>query len=136
MLFEKLKEECATSTILYIGYSNRDSNWQELMSELRATPRICPILRIAPTTSEIDKELLQSKGMRIDCIFSDFKEVAVASLDRARIDADRLQSMREQIPSDLAPLFSKNAAAVTRLLSSWTYVNQVPLTEASACRRS
>jgi len=53
MLFETLKLEAARSTFLYIGYSNRDPNWRQLLEELRAEffPADLPrSFRIAPST--------------------------------------------------------------------------------------
>ncbi len=66
MLFNILKQEFATSTFLYIGYSNRDPNWKLLLEELRAeflpaqTP---PSYRVAPNTDALDEEILRSKGI-------------------------------------------------------------------------
>ena len=34
MLFELLKKEFATSTILYVGYANQDPNWKQLLTEI------------------------------------------------------------------------------------------------------
>jgi hypothetical protein len=34
MVWNRLKNDCATSTILYIGYSGRDPNWQLMIEEM------------------------------------------------------------------------------------------------------
>jgi hypothetical protein len=61
MLFEVLKQEMASSTVIYVGYSNEDPNWkivlQEMMDEF--SPGIPPpAYRVTPTTPEIDREIL------------------------------------------------------------------------------
>ena len=38
MLFDLLKKELLSSTILYIGYSHNDPNWKLLVNELIAEP--------------------------------------------------------------------------------------------------
>ena len=78
MLFEKLKEECITSTLLYIGYSNRDTNWQELLHE--NSGRVLPFaLALIVSSSygdfDIDKELLKAKRIvTIDATLDEFSE--------------------------------------------------------------
>ena len=131
MLFEKLKEESATSTMLYIGYSHRDPNWQLLINEIISEyyPSSLPLsYRISPNATKIDKELLKQKRIEtIEADFGNFVESARVTLDKARIESDKLQSLRGKVPSDFIVAFDKNPASVTRLLSSWTYVNQVQL---------
>jgi len=34
MLWNRLKIDCATSTILYVGYSGYDNNWQAIIEEI------------------------------------------------------------------------------------------------------
>jgi tetratricopeptide (TPR) repeat protein len=133
MLFEKLKEESATSTILYIGYSNRDSNWNLILSEISSEffPSELPsAYRVDPHTTLIDQEILKKKHITtIDCPFAEFVESANYSLDKVRINSDKLEILRATVPSDLYVGFGKNPAAVTRLLASWTYVNQTSFSE-------
>ncbi|MCJ7546299.1 MAG: SIR2 family protein [Deltaproteobacteria bacterium] len=130
MMFELLKNEFATSTILYIGYSNRDPNWKVILDEIRAeflpypTP---PSYRIAPTTDPLDIEILKAKGIEtLEFTLEDFRKITVSSLSAGRISSDLLQRIGKEIPSELAPSFDKNPAAVIRLLSSWDFVNQAP----------
>ena len=51
MLFELLKRDAAISTILYVGYSNKDPNWNILITELQdefAPKKIPNSYRVAP----------------------------------------------------------------------------------------
>ena len=133
MLFELLKTEFATSTILYIEYSHNDNNWKivlnELVSEVAGTAR--PIsYRVAPNTPALDVEILKAKG--IDTLtgeLSAFVSSARLELVDIPITPDRLKALQAAVPGDLAPHFEKSPAAVARLLSSWIYVNQAPFHE-------
>jgi len=133
MLFEYLNTKFATSTILYIGYSNQDSNWREVWTELieEFLPSAPPLsYRIAPGTDSIDVEILKKKGLEsIDSTFAEFCGIASAAVAESDSNVDFLASIRSQVPTQLLGLFEKNMAAVARLLSSWTYVNQAPFSE-------
>jgi tetratricopeptide (TPR) repeat protein len=133
MLFELLKREASTSTFLYIGYSNRDPNWKMLLTEMSTEfyPSKLPnSYRVDPSTEPVDVEILKSKGIEtLSTTFKEFSEIAKSVLSADIIDKDKLQKLRKDMPSDLAPFFEKNIAATTRLLSSWTYVNQAPFHE-------
>ncbi|MBI3168352.1 MAG: SIR2 family protein [Chloroflexi bacterium] len=135
MLFEILKGEFATSTFLYIGYSNRDPNWKKLLAELTEEfyPSKLPnSYRIDPFTDQIDIEILKSKGIEtISATYKEFYEAAVISISGEVLERDKIQEIKEGIPSDLVPFFEKNIAAMARLLSGWTYVNQAPFNEKS-----
>jgi tetratricopeptide (TPR) repeat protein len=130
MLFELLKNEFATSTILYVGYSNRDPNWNNVLSEITSefSPYPLPVAyRIVPNTEAIEKELLKAKNITtIDGSLQDFYETAIVSLSPSDVDSDRLQRAKGAVPTDLLDAFDKNPAAVLRLLGSWDYVNQSP----------
>jgi tetratricopeptide (TPR) repeat protein len=133
MLFNLLKIEFATSTILYIGYSNQDPNWQTVLSELSEDffPSTLPkSFRIAPVTDLVDKEILASRGVEsIDATLKEFTLAASESLAALAVDFDSIKRLQSKIPPDLVAAFDKNPAAVIRLLSSWTYVNQAPFNE-------
>jgi tetratricopeptide (TPR) repeat protein len=130
MLFEILKQEFATATFLYIGYSNRDPNWRLLLDEIRAEfyPSQPPIsYRVSPDTNPLDEEILHSKGVEtIAATFDDFQKTAAVALAGSRVSPDLLKRLESTIPKDLLPAFDKHPAAVARLLSSWEYVNQAP----------
>jgi SIR2-like domain len=135
MLFELLKNEFATSTFLYIGYSNRDPNWKLVLSELFAEflPSTPPSsYRITPSTDPLDIEILRAQN--IECISASVEEfvaAAAAALSEIRVDPDRINILKHKIPSSLIPAFGMNPAATARLLSSWTYANQAPFDDMS-----
>jgi hypothetical protein len=60
MVWDRLKNDCATSTILYIGYSGRDPNWQLIVEEMAREflpSRPPTAYRIDPLADPIDIEL-------------------------------------------------------------------------------
>jgi tetratricopeptide (TPR) repeat protein len=133
MLFELLKKEFATSTILYIGYSNVDPNWQTVLSEVRSEffpSPVPPSFRVSPLTPALDAELLRAKGVEtLDMEFDEFVASAASTLKEAAAISDILGVARKQIPSDLIAEFEKTPAALLRFLGSWTYVNQAPFSD-------
>jgi len=138
MMFEVLKLEFATSTFLYIGYSNQDQNLKMLLEELRSEffPTQVPAsYRVAPSTDPLDNEILKSKNVEtIAADFEDFQKSAALALVGARVSADALQRIQASVPPDLLPAFERNPAAVARLLNSWEYVNQAPFAKAPNTR--
>jgi len=128
MMFELLKVQFATSTILYVGYSNRDPNWRMVLDEIRGEFLPAPMpqaYRVSPDTDPVDKEILNAKGVEtINFDLEQFRSSATLALAAVSVPADVLQKLEETIPTDLADAFQTNAAAVARLLTSWEYVNQ------------
>lgn len=136
MLFELLKKEFITSTILYIGYSNRDPNWNSVLTEISAEfyPTSLPqSYRVDPYSDEIDIEILKVKKkiLTLKSDFESFVSIASAAISDIESSADKAQKMKAQVPSDLIPAFDKHPSSTTRLLSSWTYVNQAPFNDKS-----
>jgi tetratricopeptide (TPR) repeat protein len=133
MLFDLLKSKFATAPILYIGYGNQDQNWRQVWAELTEEflPSTPPVsYRVSPATDPLDLEILKSKGVEtIDATLAEFSALASAVIAESESEADRLKSVKAQVPSQLLPVFEKNMAAVARLLSSWIYVNQAPFAE-------
>lgn len=127
MLFELLKKEFITSTILYIGYSNKDPNWNMVLREIESEfyPSEMPTsYRVAPGTDPLDVEILQEKNIiNIDLKFEEFVALASSSLQELD-DEDIVARLHTKIPPDLRSAFEKNPASMTRFLSSWEYVNQ------------
>jgi tetratricopeptide (TPR) repeat protein len=138
MMFEVLKLEFATSTFLYIGYSNQDPNWKMLLEELRSEfyPAQLPAsYRVAPNTDPLDNEILKSKNVEtITADFEEFQKSAVLALAGSRVPADALQRIQASVPTELLPAFERNPAPVARLLNSWEYVNQAPFATAPNTR--
>jgi tetratricopeptide (TPR) repeat protein/cold shock CspA family protein len=128
MLFEVLKQEMSSSTIIYLGYSHDDPNWlmvhQELMDEF--APSGIPVAyRVTPTTPDVDREILKAQNvLTLDGTITEFVAAASADVGELRVDPTSMADLRKEVPSDLIPHFETNAASVLRLLSSWTYVNQ------------
>lgn len=130
MLFELLKIQFATRTILYIGYSNQDPNLREILAELRAefapsSPP--PAFRIAPGTAPAEREILSARGVEtIDATLDTFVTHMKAVIDETRLDASKIDSLRAKVPSDLVPRFDEAPAPMIRMLNSWEYVNEAP----------
>jgi tetratricopeptide (TPR) repeat protein len=127
-MFNILKTEFLTSNILYIGYSNQDWNWELVLSEVEEefSPSKMPTsYRIAPETDEFDKEIFEAKNIySIDTTMDEFVASASAELEIIEQEERLVNKLRQKIPADLLEDFDKNPVAVTRLLSSWEYVNQ------------
>ena len=133
MLFELLKHEFATSTLLYIGYSNRDPNWSLLFNEITQEflpARLPSSYRVAPSTDPDDEEILKAKGIvTIDGDLEKFVTAATAQLQPFHADDSRLKSLQATVPTHLLGAFEKNPAPVVRLLTAWRYVNEAPFSE-------
>ncbi|MCI0564551.1 MAG: SIR2 family protein [Nitrososphaera sp.] len=130
MLFEILKKEFATASLLYVGYSNRDPNWKMVLEEIRAEFYPSPFpqsYRVAPSTDPLDNEILKSRGIEtIGVALDHFVRAASAALSDLKVDPDRLQKLQATVPKALMSAFEKNPAATARFLLSWTYVNEAP----------
>jgi tetratricopeptide (TPR) repeat protein len=135
MLFELLKTDFATATLLYVGYSNSDPNWQMVLDEITSEfyPSAIPSsYRVAPSTSAIDKRILKAKGTEtIDSTFAEFVQAASLALAASSMDASHITKAAGAVPTDLAAAFGSSPAAVARLLNSWTYVHEASFSEAA-----
>ena len=134
MLWQRLKAEFATSTILYVGYSNRDPNWQLVLNELTQEfyPSRLPLsYRLDPYAEEIDIEILRDS--HIETLVMDLPKLQAlvkAAIGDFKPDPDWLNKFRKDVPHDLIPAFESNPASVLRLLDSWAYVNAANFHEA------
>ncbi|MGI4755832.1 MAG: SIR2 family protein [Janthinobacterium lividum] len=130
MLFDLLKKEFASSTILYVGYSHNDTNWKLLLDEFITDSNNSPrprSYRISPKTSVLDVEILRAKGVETFHTGLDkFVRAAQLELSDGVNSMEQLRRLQSEIPSDLQISFDNNPAPVARLLSSWAYVNQAP----------
>ncbi len=133
MMFELLKNHFITSTILYVGYSHRDYNWKMVLREIEREfyPSPMPIAyRVAPDTDDIDREILESKKITtLNMKYEDFVGTASSTLQIMDTDPEKLKEYKSMVPSDLREAFNESPVATTRLLSSWTYVNQASFNE-------
>ena len=129
MLFEKLKFEMVNASILYIGYSNTDTNWETLLEETIEDfyPTALPqSFRIDPYVNEIDDEILKNKNIHsIKCEFQDFVESCLASNVGFHAGDNMFTEAKRNVPPDLLPKFDIAPAPIIRLLSSWEYINQI-----------
>lgn len=133
MLFELLKIEFTASSILYIGYSNSDPNWKNILSEISSEFSPSPMpqsYRVSPDTNQIDIEILKAKNIEtIKSNYLEFTKALSITLSEIQIDSKRLKQIKSTVPSDLIEAFEKEPAAIARLLSSWIYVNQTSFNE-------
>lgn len=134
MLFDLLRLHYASSSILYLGYSNRDPNWRTVLSETRSqlSPGAKPpeSFRVAPDTGDIDRELLASRQVTtLDGDLAVFRATVETVLGHFRVEPHNLSAVEKTIPSELVESFRANPAATTRLLNSWTYVNQAAFSD-------
>jgi hypothetical protein len=127
MLWERLKTEFATSTLLYIGYSGRDPNWRLVLDEIAQEfyPTTIPqSYRTDPCPDPLDIELFQHRNVHtLQTDLDGFQVMVKAELGDFKPDPDLLKKYKEGVPNDLLAAFEKNPAALLRLLSSWVYVN-------------
>lgn len=128
MLFNLFKTEYPDTPILYIGYSNEDPNWHEVTTELRSlfVPSVPPrSFRLAPQTSDLDRELLANAGVEtVDGTVADLRASVWARFGDLRVQPGNLDALRAQIPSQLHDLLDAHTAPLARLLVSWEYVSQ------------
>jgi tetratricopeptide (TPR) repeat protein len=128
MLFDHFKVEYPTAPILYIGYSNNDPNWREITTTLQKqfSPGVPPkSYRLAPTTSNIDRELLESQGIEtVDGTIADLHPAVVSRIGDLRVEPIARDRLRASVPSDLLDTYQQYPSATARLLNSWEYVNQ------------
>lgn len=128
MMFEYLKHHMASSSVLYIGYSHNDSNWNALITEIEEEfyPETIPTsYRVSPTTSELDIELLKARNIiTINRKFDEFVLDAKTQILNNCIDSKGLEKLESRVPSDLIEFFKTNPTSVLRLISSWEYLNQ------------
>jgi tetratricopeptide (TPR) repeat protein len=133
MLFNLFKTQYADTPIVYIGYSNEDSNWNQVTSELREefSPGVPPrSFRVTPNTSELDRELLEHEGIEtLDGTLDDFRAAVWARFGDLKVEPANLEALRAQIPTQLHDVFASHPSPLARLLVSWEYVNQADFGE-------
>lgn len=134
MLFNRFRIEYADTPILYVGYSNEDSNWAQVTSELREefSPASPPrSFRLTPSTSDLDRELLEHQGIEtLDGTISDLRAAVWAKYGDLRVKPANMDALRAQVPTQLHAVFETHAAPLVRLLVSWEYVNQADFSAA------
>jgi tetratricopeptide (TPR) repeat protein len=133
MVWDRLKIDCATSTILYIGYSGRDPNWQLIIEEMAREflpSRPPTAYRIDPFADPIDIEL-HKEVRRIETLvmsLPEFRALVQREIGDYRPAPDTLNQYRNRVPQHLRKDYDKSPAAMIRLLKSWNYVNDESVT--------
>ena len=126
MLWERLRSDFATSTILYVGYSARDANSRLVLDELTQEFQPSPLpqsYRLDPFAEDIDIEILRSRNVEtIRRTLSEFRDDVRAELGDFRPEPEHLKRHERSVPVDLLSAFRQHPAAMLRLLKSWEYV--------------
>jgi tetratricopeptide (TPR) repeat protein len=131
MVWARLKDDFATSVVLYIGYSGRDPNWQLIIEEVArefSPSKPSTSYRIDPYADPIDAEI-HKETRRVETLVMDlpqFHSLVDAEIGDYRPQADTANKYKNKIPHHLREDFDKNPAAMLRLLDSWIYVNGEP----------
>ena len=134
MVWNRLKIDCATSTILYIGYSGRDPNWQLIIEEVAAEfmPSTPPAAyRIDPFADPLDVEL-HREVRRVETLqisLPEFHALVDGELGNRRPEPESLNKYRNKVPQHLREHYDAAPAAMMRLLDSWDYVNDESVTQ-------
>ncbi len=134
MVWNRLRSDAATATLLYIGYSGRDPNWQMVIDEVARefSPSQPPVAyRIDPYADPLDTEILRDVRRVETLVMSlpEFHALVDAELGDRRPDPDTVNVLRNKIPQHLRPAYDAEPAAMLRLLESWIYVNDESVTE-------
>lgn len=137
MLFELLKKDFATATIIYLGYSNKDYDWRIVLEEIKAEffpSKLLPSYRIDPNSNIVSEEILSSAG--ISTLHFDLESFVKAAqveiaLDEVKFEANIINRIKISIPDDLKLFFDSNPPSIIRLLKSWEYVNQADFNTSS-----
>lgn len=133
MVWNRLKNDAATATLLYIGYSGRDPNWQMVIEEVARefSPSQPPVAyRIDPYADPLDTEILRDVRRIETLVMSlpEFHALVESELGDRRPDPDTVNVLRNKIPQHLRPAYDAEPAAMLRLLESWIYVNDESVT--------
>ncbi|MHB8304199.1 MAG: P-loop NTPase [Acidobacteriaceae bacterium] len=134
MVWNRLKNDATTATILYIGYSGRDPNWQMIIEEVARefSPSQPPMAyRIDPFADPLDVEL-HREVRRVETLVISLPELHALveqELGDRRPEPDTINALRNKVPQHLRDAYDASPAAMLRLLESWIYVNDESVTE-------
>lgn len=134
MVWERLKSDAATATVLYIGYSGRDPNWQMILDEMARefSPSQPPMaFRIDPFADPLDIEL-HREVRRIETLvmsLPEFHALVEKELGDRRPEPGAISRLRSKIPEHLRDAYDAQPAAMLRLMESWIYVNGENVTD-------
>lgn len=134
MVWDRLKNDCATSTMLYIGYSGRDPNWQLIIEEMAREflpSRPPTAYRIDPFADPIDIEL-HKEVRRVETLvmsLPEFHALVQQEIGDYRPASDTLNKYRNKVPQHLRADYDKSPVPMLRLLESWNYINAESVTQ-------
>jgi hypothetical protein len=133
MVWDRLKNDGVASTILYIGYSGRDPNWQLIIEEMarQFLPGRLPIsYRLDPFADAVDVELHREvrKVETLAMSLPEFRDLVDSEIGDYRPAADTLNQYRNTVPQHLREHYDRSPAPMIRLLQSWNYVNDESVT--------
>ena len=134
MVWARLRNDAAISTLLYIGYSGRDPNWQLIIEEVARefAPSQTPMAyRIDPFADPLDVEL-HRETRRVETLvmsLPEFHALVDQEIGDRRPEPDTINVLRNKIPQHLREAYDAEPAAMLRLLESWIYVNDESVTE-------
>lgn len=134
MVWARLKNDAATATLLYVGYSGRDPNWQLIIEEVARefSPSQPPLAyRIDPFADPLDI-VLHKEVRRVETLVMSLPELHALvdqELGDRRPIADNINALRDKVPQHLREAYDAAPAAMLRLLESWVYVNDENTTD-------
>ncbi len=134
MVWERLRFDAAVSTLLYVGYSGRDPNWQLIIEELTRefSPSQTPMAyRIDPYADPLDIEL-HKEVRRVETLvmsLPDFHALVEGEMADRRPEPDTVNVLRNKIPQHLREHYDAAPASMLRLMESWVYVNDENVTD-------
>lgn len=134
MVWNRLKNDGLISTILYIGYSGRDNNWQQIVEEMARefAPSKPPMAyRLDPFADPIDVEL-HREVRRVETLkitLPEFRALVEKEIGNYRPHADIFDKYKNKVPHHLLEHYEKSPVAMLRLLESWQYVNAESTTD-------
>ncbi len=130
-LFELLKICFVKNSILFIGYSHTDSNFEKILQDISEEiypNQIKHSYRIDPVENQIKEGILE--GLRISTLnglFSDFVAAAKTKLTINRDNKLVVDDVKKNVPSVFWDKLNESIVPVNRFFISWVYVNKVAL---------
>jgi hypothetical protein len=134
MVWDRLRFDAAVSTLLYVGYSGRDPNWQMIVEEVARefSPSQTPIAyRIDPYAEPLDIEI-HKEVRRVETLvmsLPEFHALVENELGDRRPEPDTVNELRNKIPQHLREHYDVAPASMLRLMESWIYVNDENVTD-------
>lgn len=129
-IFALLRVAMHCNSILYIGYSNKDPDWEIIRQETEEDfcSKLPRAYRVAPSTTPIERELLDATNIHtIDCSLNNMYAELAVELSSVRYDSLIIEKAKARIPSELHQIFDNYPSLIDSLVRSWCYLNAEPL---------